>query len=63
MTAARISQTALRDAADVACATGAVITIEVGNRVYRIAPEGAKVPVGATEKDAATCDELFGTSS
>lgn len=62
MPAARLTPRKLRDAAEVAAATRTVITIEAGGVVYRIAPEGHSLPITASEKDRAACDEAFGVS-
>lgn len=52
----------LAAAADVALAKGVTITIEVPNgATYRIAPDHATVPLGRAERDAAACDQAFGT--
>lgn len=50
----------LREAAAVASDEGVVIVVEVGARVYRIAPSANAFPVTASEKDSAECDEAFG---
>lgn len=57
---ARVTPQNLRDAAEVATQTGAVITIEAGGRVYRIAPETKSTPMTASERDQAECDAAFG---
>jgi hypothetical protein len=58
----RLSPEALREAAEVAAATGVSIVIEDRGRVYRIDPHGQSFPVTANEKDKAECDAAFGLS-
>jgi hypothetical protein len=51
----------LRRAARLAAETGLAVTVEAPDgTVYRIAPDAAPSPIGATEKEAAQCDKLFG---
>lgn len=57
---ARLTPQQLREAAEVATATGTTIVIEAGGKVYRIAPGVDRFPVTATEKDRAACDKAFG---
>lgn len=52
----------LTQAAQVAREEGVTIAIEIGARVYRIAPGGEAFPMTASEKDLAACDEAFGVS-
>jgi hypothetical protein len=56
----RITKPVLANAADVAIAKGVTITIEgPDGTTYRIAPEPAKLPLGASERDRAACDQAF----
>ena len=50
----------IRTAARIAAEEGVTITIEAGNRVYRIGPAAQPDPLLASEKDHAACDRAFG---
>lgn len=51
----------LRRAAKLAGETGLVVTVEARDgTLFRIAPPGATLPVGATEREADECDKAFG---
>lgn len=51
----------LRRAAKLAGETGLAVTVEAANgTVFRIAPTGATMPVGASEREADECDKAFG---
>ena len=63
MTARAPSLEHLRAVAQVAVQEGVTITIEAGNRVYRITPGAQDTPLLTTEKDQAACDRAFGLSN
>lgn len=50
----------IRAAAQIAVQEGVTITIEAGNRVYRITPGAQDRPLLTSEKDQAACDRAFG---
>ena len=63
MTARRatIRMADLRRAARIAGETGQVVTVQVADTTYRIAPPGATVPLGS-ESEVVECDKTFGLS-
>lgn len=61
-TAIRIAD--LRRAAKVAGETGLMVAIEAADgTLVRIAPPGATMPIGASEREASECDRVFGVGS
>lgn len=60
MTARAPTADQLKAYAEIAREEGVTITIEAGGRVYRITPGGASLPMSASERDRAACDEAFG---
>jgi hypothetical protein len=59
-----VSPSRLREAAEVAVAAGVTITIEAPNgTLYRITPAAAPLPLGATEREQAACDQAFGVGT
>jgi len=62
MTPRPLTADQIRTAAQIAAQEGVTITIEAGNRVYRIAPGAQDIPLLANEKESAACDKAFGLS-
>lgn len=55
--------TDLKAAARIAREEGVLVAVERGGTVFRIAPPGVSMPMGATEREKDECDRAFGVGS